>query len=149
MRTVLYGICLLINNMIMHDKVYICNQTMWGESKIAERQRKREAENCWKWEMAGSINLIIGENIYGRFGRVIWNNQDAANDCFPRLTIFSLVICRRHFVWPTSRKSCILVHFSWKNIFRLVRLRLGKWVEHIRGNSHFRYVRIRLGLKWA
>ncbi len=28
----------------MHDKVYIRNQTMWGESKIAERQRKREKE---------------------------------------------------------------------------------------------------------
>jgi hypothetical protein len=44
MRTVLYGIHLLIDSMIMHDKVYIWNQTEWGESKIAERQRKREGE---------------------------------------------------------------------------------------------------------
>ncbi len=44
MRTVLYRICLLIDNMIMHDKVYIQNQMVWGESKIAERQRKREVE---------------------------------------------------------------------------------------------------------
>jgi hypothetical protein len=42
MRT--YRILLLIDNMIMHDKVYICNQMEWGESKTAERQRKREAE---------------------------------------------------------------------------------------------------------
>jgi hypothetical protein len=44
MRTVHYGIRLLIHNMIMHDKVYIWNQTARGESKIAERQRKREGE---------------------------------------------------------------------------------------------------------
>jgi hypothetical protein len=44
MRTVLYGIHLLIDNMIMHGKVYIQNQTAWGESKIAERKRKREGE---------------------------------------------------------------------------------------------------------
>jgi hypothetical protein len=30
--------------MIMHDKVYIRNQMAWGESKIEERQRKREGE---------------------------------------------------------------------------------------------------------
>ncbi len=30
--------------MIMLDKVYIRNQMAWGESKIAERQRKREGE---------------------------------------------------------------------------------------------------------
>jgi hypothetical protein len=45
MRTVLYGIHLLIDNMIMHNKVYIQNQTARGESKIAERQRKREGES--------------------------------------------------------------------------------------------------------
>jgi len=44
MRTVLYGIRLLIDNMIMHDKVYIHNQTAWVESKIVERQRKKERE---------------------------------------------------------------------------------------------------------
>jgi hypothetical protein len=28
----------------MHEKVYIRNQMEWGESRIAERQRKREGE---------------------------------------------------------------------------------------------------------
>ncbi len=44
MRTVLYRICLLIDNMIMYNKVYIRKQMVLGESKIAERQRKREGE---------------------------------------------------------------------------------------------------------
>ncbi len=44
MRAVLYGIHLLIDKLIMHDKVYIWNQMEWGESRIAERQRKREGE---------------------------------------------------------------------------------------------------------
>ncbi len=44
MRAVLYGICLLIDKVIMHNKVYIRNQMEWGESRIAERQRKRERE---------------------------------------------------------------------------------------------------------
>jgi hypothetical protein len=41
MRTVLYEICLLIDNLIMHGKVYIRNQTEWGE-KTAERERQRD-----------------------------------------------------------------------------------------------------------
>ncbi len=45
MRTVPYRIHLLIDNIIMHDKVYIQNQTEWGESKTAERLIKREAEH--------------------------------------------------------------------------------------------------------
>jgi len=77
------------------------------DSGETEKERGREAEHCWKWEMAWAIHLIIGENIYGRFGRVIWNDQDAANDVFLTIRIFSLVICKRHFVWPTSRWSCI------------------------------------------
>jgi hypothetical protein len=44
MRTLLYGISLLIDKVIMHNKVYMRNQTEWGESRIAERQRKREGE---------------------------------------------------------------------------------------------------------
>ncbi len=44
MRSVLYRTHLLIHNMIMHDKVYIRKQMVQGESKIAERQRKREGE---------------------------------------------------------------------------------------------------------
>jgi hypothetical protein len=99
MRTVLYGIRLLIDNMIMHDKVYIQNQMARGESKIAERQRKRErGRTLLKMRDGVSINLIVEENIYGRFGRVIRNNQDAANDVFTAIRIFSLVICKRHFV---------------------------------------------------
>ncbi len=43
MKTVLYRIRLLIDNMMMHDKVYIWNQMAWGESKIAEN-RERESE---------------------------------------------------------------------------------------------------------
>ncbi len=35
MRTTLYGIRLLIDNMIMHDRVYKRKRTEWGESKIA------------------------------------------------------------------------------------------------------------------
>ncbi len=74
MRAVLYGIRLLIDKVIMHDKVYVQNQTEWGESRIAERQRKREGERqsiAEKGEMVWAINLIVGENIDGRFGRVI------------------------------------------------------------------------------
>jgi hypothetical protein len=44
MRTTLYAIHLLIDNMIMHDRVYKRKRTEWGESKIAERQKKREGE---------------------------------------------------------------------------------------------------------
>jgi hypothetical protein len=44
MRTVLYRICLLIDNMIVQQKVYIRNQTAWGESKIVDIQRKREGK---------------------------------------------------------------------------------------------------------
>ncbi len=76
------------------------------DSRETEKERGRDAECQWKWEMAFAINLIIGENIYGRFWRVIWNNQDTANDGFPTIRIFSLVICKRHFVWLTSCKSC-------------------------------------------
>jgi hypothetical protein len=49
MRTVLYRIGLLIDKVIMNNKVYIRNQMEWGESRIVERQereRGREAEHC-------------------------------------------------------------------------------------------------------
>jgi hypothetical protein len=62
--------------------------------------------------MAWAINLSVGENIYGRFGRVIGNNQDATNDVFPTIRIFSLVICKRHFVQLTSCQSHIKIHLS-------------------------------------
>jgi len=42
MRTVLNEIHLLIDNLIMHGKVYIGNQTEWGEK--TERERERETE---------------------------------------------------------------------------------------------------------
>jgi hypothetical protein len=47
MRTVLYGISLLIDKVIMHNKVYIQNQMEWGESRIAKREGERQsvAEN--------------------------------------------------------------------------------------------------------
>jgi hypothetical protein len=57
--------------------------------------------------MAWAKNLIVGENIYGRFGTVIRNNQDAIKDVFPTIRIFSLVMYKRHFVQPTSHKSHI------------------------------------------
>jgi hypothetical protein len=44
MRTTLCGIHLLIDNMITHDRVYIQKKMLWGESKIEERQRKREGD---------------------------------------------------------------------------------------------------------
>jgi hypothetical protein len=43
MRTVLNEIHLLIDNLIMHGKVYIGNQTEWGE-KTAEREKERDRE---------------------------------------------------------------------------------------------------------
>ncbi len=61
--------------------------------------------------MAWAINLIIAENIYGRFGRVICNNQDAADDVFPTIRIFSLVICKRHFVF--SKNTPVLAYHFW------------------------------------
>jgi len=99
MRTVLYGIHLLIDNMIMHTKVYIWNLN--GERARQQRDRERERER--------GINLIIGENINGRF-ESNQKNHDAANDVFPIIRIFCLVICKRHFIRPTSHKSCI--HFK-------------------------------------
>jgi hypothetical protein len=41
------------------------------DSGGTEKERGREAEHCRKREKAWAINLIIGENIYGRFGRII------------------------------------------------------------------------------
>jgi hypothetical protein len=47
MRTTLCGIHLLIDNMIMNNRVYIRKQTVWGESKREiERERGREAQRC-------------------------------------------------------------------------------------------------------
>jgi hypothetical protein len=48
MRTVLYRIGLLIDKVIMNNKVYLRNQMEWRESRIVERQkreREREAEH--------------------------------------------------------------------------------------------------------
>jgi hypothetical protein len=41
MRTVLYGICLLIDKLEMVDRVFISNIESREESKIVERQRER------------------------------------------------------------------------------------------------------------
>ncbi len=43
MRTVLYGIHLLIDKLEMVDRVFISNIGSGEESKIAERQRERES----------------------------------------------------------------------------------------------------------
>jgi len=44
MRTVLYGIHLLIDNLKMVDRVFISNIESREESKIAERQRESVCE---------------------------------------------------------------------------------------------------------
>jgi hypothetical protein len=55
MRTVLYGIHLLIDNMKLLDRVFISKQDCGEESRIAKRQREREAANCGKGEMASVV----------------------------------------------------------------------------------------------
>jgi len=40
MRTILYGICLFIDNMKTEDRVFISNGDCEEESRIVERQRK-------------------------------------------------------------------------------------------------------------
>ncbi len=47
------------------------------DSGETEKERGREAEHCWKREMAWAINLIVRENIYGRSGRIIRDDQHA------------------------------------------------------------------------
>jgi hypothetical protein len=42
MKTVLYGICLLIDNMKMSDRVFISKQDYGEENRVVERQRERE-----------------------------------------------------------------------------------------------------------
>ncbi len=42
MRTVQYGIHLLIDRVEMHDRVFISKHIMRGESKTAERQKERQ-----------------------------------------------------------------------------------------------------------
>jgi hypothetical protein len=44
MRTVLYGIRLLIDKVETHDRVFISNNFCGEEGKTAERQRERERE---------------------------------------------------------------------------------------------------------
>jgi hypothetical protein len=48
---------------------------LWGESKIAEREREtereRENERYCKWVVASVINFTIGENIYDKYRRII------------------------------------------------------------------------------
>ena len=43
MRTVLYKICSFNDKLIMHYRVFISKQIMWGEGKTAERQKERES----------------------------------------------------------------------------------------------------------
>ncbi len=58
------------------------------DSRETEKERGREAEPCCEWEMAWAINLIVGENIYGRFGRVSETIKMPLMMCFPRLEYF-------------------------------------------------------------
>ncbi len=39
-----------------------------GQRKDRMSERVWETVRCWKWEMVWAINLIVGENIYGRCG---------------------------------------------------------------------------------
>jgi hypothetical protein len=74
MRTALCKMHISIDNTIMHDRVYIWNQKLWGESRIVGRQKESVSERQYfakNETMALAINLIIGENIYGRCGRLI------------------------------------------------------------------------------
>ncbi len=43
MRTVIYEIHLFYDKLIMHGRVFISKQIMRGETKTAERQKKRES----------------------------------------------------------------------------------------------------------
>ncbi len=43
MRTVLYGICLFIDNIKMSHRIFISNGDCGEESRIAERQKERES----------------------------------------------------------------------------------------------------------
>jgi hypothetical protein len=73
MRTVLYGIHLLIDMVIMHDKVYIRNQMEWGESRIAERQRKRESER-------GRVLLEMKDGVGNKFDhwrKYLWQIRES------------------------------------------------------------------------
>jgi hypothetical protein len=57
MRTLLYGIRLLIDDMKMSDRIFISNRDGGEESRIAERQRESvcEAAHCGKGEMVSVI----------------------------------------------------------------------------------------------
>jgi hypothetical protein len=46
------------------------------DSEETEREIVWVTERCWKWEVAWAINLIVGENIHCRCGRIIWDDLD-------------------------------------------------------------------------
>jgi hypothetical protein len=50
MRTVLYGICLLIYDSNLSDSIFISNGDEGEESRIAERQRERECVRGSKYQ---------------------------------------------------------------------------------------------------
>ena len=58
MRTVLYGIRLLIDKLETHDKVFISTQFVRGESKTAERQKEKVRDSVLL-EMRDSIGNKI------------------------------------------------------------------------------------------
>ncbi len=60
MRTVLYGIRLLIDKVEIHDKVFTSKHLMQGERKTEERQKERErVRGSALLEMRGSIGNKI------------------------------------------------------------------------------------------
>jgi hypothetical protein len=60
MRTVLYQICLLIDKVKTHERVFISNNFCREETKTAERQKERECARGSVWaEMGDSIGNKI------------------------------------------------------------------------------------------
>ncbi len=74
MRTVLYEILLLIDNLNTSDKVFILNGGCGEEGKIAERQREREsvweAADCGKGELVSVIKWAIRRN---KCDKIMWD----------------------------------------------------------------------------
>jgi hypothetical protein len=62
MRTVLYGIHLLIDDMKMSDRIFISNRDCGEEKRIVERQRDRERE-CARGSALQKIRDDVGHKM--------------------------------------------------------------------------------------
>jgi hypothetical protein len=60
--------------MVMHNRVKYRTKS-YGERARQQRDREGERQSI---VMVWAINLIIRENIYGRCGRIIRDDQDAS-----------------------------------------------------------------------